>query len=201
MSMSTLKRFPALMVAITAAWAAQPVFGGAVHQFVLTENSSTNLSVTYDGSPLTVNFVSSDSWNFLLPAGFVNTLAAFNQAWTEPGNSNLVNLVNFGTEITRAAAITSDLTIDPLSGSGVSPVADGTSVQVGAVGGVAVFATFNDKAAASEAVPDTGTTRSLLALSLIGLAFLRRKLAKEKARFHDPHRKDRDGTGGQVCRG
>ena len=176
MSMSTLKRFPALMVAITAAWAAQPVFGGAVHQFVLTENSSTNLSVTYDGSPLTVNFVSSDSWNFILPAGFVNTLAGFNQAWTEPGNSNLVNLVNFGTEITRAASITSDLTIDPLPGSGVSPVANDTSVQVGTVGGVAVFATFNDKAAASEAVPDTGTTCSLLALSLIGLAFLRRKL-------------------------
>src|SRR5258707_118721 len=98
--------------------------------------------------------------------------AGFNQAWTEPGNSNLVNLVNFGTEITRAASITSD----PLPGSGVSPVANDTSVQVGTVGGVAVFATFNDKAAASEAVPDTGTTCSLLALSLIGLAFLRRKL-------------------------
>jgi hypothetical protein len=173
--MSTLKIFPALIVAITAGWATQPVFGGAVHQFVLTENSSTNLSVTYDGSPLTVNFVSSDSWNFILPAGFVNTLAGFNQAWNEPGNSNLVNLVNFGSEITRAASITSDLTIDPLSGSGVSPVADGTSVQVGTVGGVAVFATFNDKAAVSEAVPDTGTTCCLLALSLIGLPFLRRK--------------------------
>jgi len=176
MSISTLKMLPAVIVVITAASATQPVFGGAVHQFVLTENSSTSLAVTYDGSPLTVNFVSSDSWNFLLPAGFVNTLAGFNQAWTEPGNSNLVNLVNFGTEITRAAPITSDLTIDPLPGSGVSPVANDTSVQVGTVGGVAVFATFDDKAAASEAVPDTGTTCSLLALSFIGLAFLRRKL-------------------------
>src|SRR5437879_4582313 len=158
MSSSTLRILPALMVAITAAWGTQPVFGGAVHQFVLTENSSTNLSVIYDGSPLTVNFVSSDSWNFILPAGFVNTLAGFIQAWTEPRNSNLLNLVNFGTEITRAASITSDLTIDSLPGSGVSPVPDGASVQVGTVGGVAVFATFNDKAAASEAVPDTGTT-------------------------------------------
>ena len=139
MSNSSLKILAALMVAITAAWATQPVFGGAVHQFVLTENSPTSLAVTYDGSPLTVNFVSSDSWNFILPAGFVNTLAGFNQAWTEPGNSNLVNLVNFGTEITRAASIKSDLTIDSLPGSDVSPVADGTSVQVGTVGGVAVF--------------------------------------------------------------
>ncbi len=176
MSISTLKILPALMLAITAAWATQPVFGGAVHQFVLTENSSTTLSVTYDGVSLTLNFVSSDSWNFILPAGFVNTSVGGSQAWTEPQNSNLVNLVGFGTDITRAASITSDLTIDPLPGGGVSPIADGTSVQVGTVGGVAVFATFNDKAAASEAVPDTGTTCSLLALSLIGLAFLRRKL-------------------------
>ena len=176
MSNSTLKILAALVVAITAAWATQPVFGGAVHQFVLTENSSTNLSVTYDGSPFTVTFVSSDSWTFILPTDFVDTLVGFNQAWTEPENSNLVNLVNFGTDIARAASITSDLTIDRLAGSGISPVADGTSVQVGTVGGVAVFATFNDKAAASEGVPDTGTTCSLLALSLMGLAFLRRKL-------------------------
>jgi len=53
MSISSLKILPALMVAITAAWATQPVFGGAVHQFVLTENSSTSLSATYDGSPIT----------------------------------------------------------------------------------------------------------------------------------------------------
>ena len=176
MSNSTLKILAALMVAITAAWATQPVFGGAVHQFVLTEDSPTSLTVTYDGSPLTVNPVSSDSWNFLLPVGFVDTLVGLNQAWTEPENSNLVNLVNFGTDMTHAASITSDLSIDRLAGSGVSPVADGTSVVVGTVGGVAVFATFNDNAAASEGVPDTGTTCSLLALSLIGLAFLRRKL-------------------------
>ena len=175
MSISTLKILPALMLAITAAWATRPVFGGAVHQFVLTENSSTSFSVTYDGVPLTVNPLSSDSWTFILPAGFVNTSVGGNQAWTEPENSNLVNLVGFGTDITRAAFITSDLTIDPLPG-GVSPIADGTSVQVGTVGGVAVFATFNDEAAASEAVPDPGTTCSLLALSLIGLAFLRRNL-------------------------
>ena len=169
---STLKILAALMLAITAAWTTQPVFGEAVHQFVLTENSSTSLSVTYDGSPLTVNFVSSESWNFILPAGFINTSVEGGQAWTEPENSTLMNFVTFGGEVANLAFITSDL----LAGSGVSPIADGTSVEVGTVGGVVVFATFNDKAAASEGVPDTGTTCSLLALSLIGLPFLRRKL-------------------------
>jgi len=176
MSNSTLKILPALIVAITAGYATRPVFGGAVHQFVLTENSSTSLTATYDGSPLTVQSVSPDAWTFLLPPDFVNTSVGLGQAWTEPDNSNLVNLVTFGTEITRAAFITSDLTLDPLAGSGISPIADGTSVQVGTAGGVAVFATFSDKAAASEGVPDTGMTCSLLSLSLVSLVFLRRKL-------------------------
>src|SRR5438477_8058260 len=148
MSNSSLKILAALMVAITAAGATQPVFGGAVHQFVLTEDSPTSLTVTYDGSPLTVNPVSSDSWNFNLPAGFVNTSVGGGQAWTEPENSNLVNFVTFGGEVANLAFITSD----SLAGRGVSPIADGTSVQVGTVGGVAVFATFSDRAAASEAV-------------------------------------------------
>ena len=52
---------------------------------------------------------------------------------------------------------------------------DGASVLVGTDGGVDVFATFHDNAAAAEA-PDTGTTCSLFGVSLMGLAFLRRKL-------------------------
>ena len=176
MSNFTRKILPTLIVAITAACATQPLFGGAVHQFVLTETSSTSLTVTYDGVPITPHFVSPDSWTFLLPTDFVDTLVGFGQAWTEPDNSNLVNLVNFGTDITRAGSITSDLTLDPLAGTGISPIADGTTVQVGTAGGVAVFATFHDNAGASEGAPDTGTTYSLLSISLVSLAFLRRKL-------------------------
>src|SRR5205814_2384817 len=129
----------ALMVAITAAWANQPVFGGAVHQFVLTENSSTSLTVTYDGLALAVKPLSSDRWAFPLPTAFVDTSVGFGQAWTELEDSKLVNFVTFGTEMTRGAFISSDLTTDRLAGTGVSPIADGTSVVVGTVGGVAVF--------------------------------------------------------------
>jgi len=173
MSKSTLKILPALMIAITAAWLTQPVFGQAPaptpHQFVITENSSTSLAATYDGSPLTVNLItSSDFWTFVLPVGFVTGAG---QQWTEPDNSSLVNLVIFGTDITHAAIITSDI-----SSSTQFPInADGASVLVGTVGGVDVFATFHDLGDTA-AVPDTGTTFSLFGLSLMGLGFLRRKL-------------------------
>jgi hypothetical protein len=177
MSKSTLKILTALMVAITAAWVTQPVFGQAPaptpHQFVITENSSTSLAATYDGSPLTVNLFSADNWNFLLPVGFVNTSAGAGQQWTEPDNSSLVNLVIFGTDITHAAIIRSDISSStqfPINADGAAPV------LVGTVGGVDVFATFHDLGD-NAAVPDTGTTISLFGLSLTGLGFLRRKLS------------------------
>jgi hypothetical protein len=171
----TIFKLTAAAVAITAALLTQPVFGAIspVHQFVLTENSSTSLAVTYDGSPLTVlqppGFP--DEWNFALPTGFLATVGL--QQWTEPENSNLVNAVSFGTAMTRAGIVQSDFSLNtqfPIN-------ADGASVLVGTDGGVDVFASFTDNAVTSEAtVPDTGTTYSLFGLSLMGLAFLRRKL-------------------------
>jgi hypothetical protein len=167
MSNSTLKILPALMVAITAAWVTQPVFGtiSVGHELVLTENSSTSLTVTYDLSPLTVTPTpgSPDQWTFSLPAGFAD-LATFG-LWTEPDNSNLVNSVGFVN-----GSVFSDVT-----NPGGPALTNGTPIQVGSDGGVAVFATFNDLGDAA-AVPDTGTTFSLLGLSLMGLAFLRRKI-------------------------
>jgi VPDSG-CTERM motif len=173
MSQSPLKILPALMVAITAVWVTQPVFGGGVtpapHQIVMTENSSTSLAVTYDGSPLIVSLDGSDLWHFTLPATF---LSLGRPAWTEPENSSLVNFVDFTSN--TFAIVHSDI----LSNSVFSTNADGASVLVGSVlvDGLSVFATFHDNAAASEGVPDTGTTGSLLGLSLMGLGFLRRKL-------------------------
>ena len=175
MSISTLKIFPALMVAITAGWATQPVLGGAIHQISITENSSTSLTATYDGSPLTVNFDPGfpDQWLILLPQTF--TLGVDEEQWTEPENSGLANLLAFNPPIRGippSIGVISDMSLD----SQIPVNADGATVQVGTDGGVAVFAHFTDQAAGSEGVPDTGTTCSLLALSLMGLAFFRRKL-------------------------
>jgi VPDSG-CTERM motif len=151
-----------LVVAITAALVIQPASAGAIHSVVITEVSSTSLTVTYDGSPLTVTFHGSESWTFLLPAGFLSNDVGGLLQWTEPENSNLANQVSFGSEITRGGFVVSDQSI--LNQFPVT--ANATSIEVGTDGGVAVFATFNDNAADSETVPDTGSTLGLLFLGL-----------------------------------
>ena len=161
-------RLALLAIAITGTWVTESAYGTAIHQIVITENSSTSLTATFDGSPLTVIPVSPDTWSFSLPGGF---LSQGQPAWTEPENSKLVNYVDF--TLNTAATVHSD--ISPLSFFSTS--ADGASVQVGTdlSDGTAVFATFRDHGDTA-AVPDTGTTGSLLGFSLMGLAFLRRKL-------------------------
>jgi VPDSG-CTERM motif len=167
MSTSTLKTLLALMVMITAVWVTNTVSGAFVvdHQLVFTENSSSSLTATYDASPLTVTPTpgSPDQWTFSLPVGFVD-LTTF-VLWTEPDNSNLVNSVGFSN-----GTVFSDVT-----NPGGPALTNGTPVQVGSDGGVAVFATFNDVGDVAT-VPDTGTSFSLFGLSLMGLAFLRRKI-------------------------
>jgi hypothetical protein len=151
-----------LVVAITAALGIQPASAGAIHSFVITEVSSTSLTVTYDGSPLTVTFHGSESWTFLLPAGFLSNDVGGLVQWTEPENSNLANQVSFGSEITRGGFVVSEQSI--LNQFPIT--ANATSVEVGTDGGVAVFATFNDNAAGSETAPDIGSTLGLLFLAL-----------------------------------
>ena len=97
------------------------------------------------GSPLTLFFEAPDSWKFLLPLSFLSNDFGYVQ-WTEPENSNLVNLVNFGLEDTRDGTVDSDHSI--LNQFPI--VADGTIVEVGTDGGVPVFATFHDNAEDSE---------------------------------------------------
>jgi hypothetical protein len=150
-----------LIVAIAATLVTRTASAGAVHSFVFTENSPTSLTVTYDGSPLTVTFSNSDIWTFVLPAGFSFSDVGFQQ-WTEPENSNLVNFVSFGTDITVGGLVESDHSF-----SNQFPVnANGATVEVGTDGGVPVFATFNDNGEGSEKAPDTGSTLGLLFFAL-----------------------------------
>ena len=87
-----------LLVVGTAVALTQPVIAGAIHQLSITENSSTSLTATYDGSPLTVTvFGFPEAWTISLPPSFVPS--TFLQQWSEPENSTLVNSVNFGSSL------------------------------------------------------------------------------------------------------
>ena len=164
-----------LVVAITAALGIQPASAGAIHSFVITEVSSASLTVTYDGSPLTVTFHGSESWTFLLPAGFLSNDVGGLVQWTEPENSNLANQVSFGSEITRGGFVVSDQSI--LNQFPIT--ANATSVEVGTDGGVPVFAAFNDNAAGSETALDTGSTLGLLFFALTAVCGASRFRARQ----------------------
>jgi VPDSG-CTERM motif len=170
---TVVSRLALLVIAITAAFVTQPVFGIPMdHQLVFTENSSTSLTVTFDGSTsgITVTELGPDRWTIALPFG----IAGLHQAqWVEPENSNAVNFVQdtglSGNGFFHVFSGTTKASL-PLTVNGMS-VPFGTDAS----DGIAIAATFNDTGDV-EAVPDTGTTGSLLGLSLTGLAFFRRKL-------------------------
>jgi hypothetical protein len=194
MSKSTLKMLLALMIAISALMA-QPIFGGqatpANTLVVFTEESSSILNATVAGIAFgTVSLTSPDHWTWTLPADRPNIVSFIvtgvaSQFWLEPGSASptLVNQVApgfaVGSNFTQGGArITSDFDMGTL---GFLTVADTTivrdSVTFNYVGGsTETFdVQFIDKGDIAT-VPDTETTGCLFALSLTGLAFLRRKI-------------------------
>ena len=175
MPKSTLKILPALMVAITAALVTQPVRAGVINSIVITENSSTSLTVTYNGSTsgITITFIESEEWVVFLPFAITGGTAA---NWTEPEDSSLFNYAEFIGGSRNRLIVHSDAALFgfphefPLGANG-TPVDFGINLS----DNVAVQAVFNDNGDVAK-TPDTGTTLSLFGLSLMGLTFLRRKL-------------------------
>jgi hypothetical protein len=164
MSNSTLKILPALMGAIAAALVTQPMRAGAIDTLVFTENSSTSLTATLNGNPLTVTFHFADNWTIAL------TGISGAQNWLEPGAAGFVNAVFALLFTPDQLVITSD-SLQPGGG-----LADGTTDSTHfQLNGNPLAVTFFDKGDVAT-TPDTGTTASLFGLSLAGLAFLRRKV-------------------------
>ena len=183
----SLKLLPTLMVAIMTAWFAHPAWAGQVEPtLTLTEVSNTQLDWAWDaagGSTSgTINTLTPDLWGLTPISGpDLNQSNGFNISghglWTEPGDPGFYNLVVVGYGQTFSSFF---WTISPVNSdtsdtsSGFQIYQDGTAADTG------LFKfKFVDSAAASEtaSVPDTGTTASLFGLSLMGLAFLRRKLS------------------------
>ena len=140
------------------------------HDIVLTENSSTDLSVTFDGSPvMTVSNTAQDRWTVTFPDTFI--FGAYTLHWDEnPSSLVLGNIVDVsGTnELSVFSDIITGQTPEPngFTFTNQSAFDSGNRVNVNF--------TFNDLGDGSSSVPDTGSTLGLFIVSLIALLAARR---------------------------
>lgn len=159
-------KIPALapLAAAIALLALQPaVRASSIHNLVITENSSTNLAATYDGSAVGVSVIniSGDHWG--VTVGFAVTFSGTPQ-WTEPEDASFVNVLT--TSGNNQFIVNSDFfpnSTTPLA-NGATLANFGTDTR----DGVPISVTFNDHGDVAK-VPDAGSTRALLTLSLVAL--------------------------------
>ena len=170
-----MKNATLALITVAGVMLTQIAFAVTDHQLVITENSSTSLSVTYDGTALTVTPAGNpDSWFIdAVPNITLVIPVAGRFEWLEPGNTAEMNVFtqNGGAGGTFSAS-SDDLV------QGTSPPNDGfTYVAAGTdtSDNIPIDLTFHDNGDTAS-VPDAGTAGSLFGLSLIGLGFLRRKL-------------------------
>ena len=167
------------MVAISAL-VAQPMFGGTIppHDLVLTELSSTTLTATYDGSTSRTSVFQqsglSDLWVVTVSSASFNGSFStiIGTGWIEPENNSLFNTITAAGNFNPSASVTF---VSDTSFTSHPPLANGSTLNnfgTDGIDGGTINLTFIDRGD----VPDTGTTFSLLGVSLMGLGFLRRKL-------------------------
>jgi len=163
-----------LLAVTAAAQSTTPI----THQVVLTENSDTSLTVTYDGVGLPVVLIAPDRWHVGTSAEPGVGYSVFATPEPEdPGEVNIIQFVSGGEtgpfiNILSDFKLSSDATAVIREQNG-TPFSDGTDAN-----GNAIMITFNDNAAASE-VPDAASTAGLLLLSTLALAAVpRRAVAK-----------------------
>jgi hypothetical protein len=182
MSKSTLKLLPVLIVAIITALESQSAFG---HELVLTELSSTTLTAKYDGSTSRTSVFQQqgfpDLWvvtvsSATFDASFSTSIGT---GWIEPENNSLFNTITAVSNLIDGTATSARVTfLSDTSFTTHPPLANDSALNnfgTDIIDGGTINLTFNDRGDVA-AAPDTGTTFSLLALSLTGLGFLRRKL-------------------------
>ncbi len=152
-----------LGIAIAVALLSQPVRASVINNIVLTENSSTSLTATYNGSPISAaNITNSgpDSWIVTFPG-----TVSFNGdrgTWIE--SANIENTVDF-ILMDHVLTVNSDVAGTGFFSDGQTAMGVGTDSSNGA----SINAAFFDNAATSEGVPDTGSTLGLLSLSMVAL--------------------------------
>jgi len=159
-----------LLISIGASLLAQPTLA---HEIVLTENSSTSLTVTYDGSPtgFSVTNTGSDRWTVICPVYMsIGDFGGGGVRWLEPGSSGDVAPLNFFTSSPPPTAavlsVYSDVdlpTAGAFANGALSPAVGGDFRD-----NMPIFARFIDNQDAAK-TPDVGATLGLLAFSLLAL--------------------------------
>lgn len=153
-------------VAIATALSTRTTQASIIHKLVVTENSSTSLTATYDNSTARVSVtpVGEDEWNVSISSMTPNFSAG--SSWAEPTG----NLSNSIVGITIEGSMenpTVVLTIKSDTSSGGATLSNGATVTAGTdnLDGATIKMTFTDRSDVSSA-PETGSTFALLALAL-----------------------------------
>ena len=157
-----------------------PTLSNVVHQLLITENSSTSLTVSWDGSTITPTLVGGDHWTFTLPAlvhlGFGEGTfgSPSGAAITEPGGGTLGPWNNVFTSTTLTVPFVNlvDVTSDSATTSAyASLVPDNVATLVGTdSNGTAIDLTFHDAGdGPGPTAPDNGSTAALLLIASIAL--------------------------------
>ena len=168
-----------------AALVTRPVFAD-LHQLIITENSATDLSATYDGSQLTVTPpIGQLAFTVVPPSGVRFEPLIFpreieNIAFIEPEDPTLVNWISFASgDMNIISDFPSSLLLANIDPKKILFVSDGATVDgvgIDLNDTTAIALTFRDKAGAAEA-PETGSTLALLFFSLIALVSVNRRLS------------------------
>jgi len=181
--LSSGPRLRVLATAIAAGLLTQSLSAGTI-PLVITENSASDFTATYNGSPLSPTFEGNDQALFSLPGvQLFNDISGVNGGshfadvgFSEPDDPALFNSIVAGHDQNDAPSvfIHSDLPIAPFQQFGVplTLFPDGSSIIIGfdnLINQNTIVLTFHDNAGNTESVPDKGSTLALLALALAGL--------------------------------
>ena len=145
---------------------------------LITENSDTSLSVTWDGGNIVPTLLANDHWQFTLPVpihlgfGGGSSLGPDGAAIPEPGAGILGPWNNVFTSTTFTAPLSSsvDVQSDDATTSGYAfTLADGVSGDAGTnASGNAIFLTFHDAGdTGTRSAPDHASTGLLALISVI----------------------------------
>jgi hypothetical protein len=176
--MRIFARLLMMTIATLVAAAASSGYAGISPTFnlTLTENSSTSLSLSYNGpsgaQAFTVMNTAPDQWTVTTAANSNITFNFFDDFWEEPEDT-----VNKANEVLQPVAINghtlfvySDVLFDSLPNNTAAPTPIGSDGQAGLIS--LTFNDLGDAAAPTSGVPDSGSTLVLLALSGVALSAL-----------------------------